>query len=438
MRRDLHGTAGTSRRNFVLGTASAAAAATTTLGLARSAHAAGSDVIRVGLVGCGGRGAGAAAQAMHADPGVRLVAMCDVMKSRVETRRKALLERWADQMQVVDDHCFLGLDGYKQVVAASDVVLIANAAKFHPVQMAAAIEAGKHVFVEKPHAIDPAGIHLAAHACELAKQKNLGVLSGLHSRFQANIRETIRRIHDGQIGEIVAIEGNKLRPGPYGNTRRSPELSELENQYLNQYRFSWLSGDDVTQSLVHNLDRATWALDETPPLCCHGMGGRSGAQHLLGDVFDNHTVVYHYANGVRLYARSRTALNCYDTRGLVVMGTKGIADVTRGRIDGQNAWRYEGPNPSPHQQEQTEFFASLRAGKPLHCGDYMTRSTMVAIMGQLSCYSGKQITWDQINQSDYFLPPAVEDCTWDMEPPTAPDENGVYPVCAVPGFTTNV
>jgi myo-inositol 2-dehydrogenase / D-chiro-inositol 1-dehydrogenase len=436
MQRDLQGKAGMSRRDFVLGTASAAAA-TTTLGLARSAHAAGSDVIRVGLVGCGGRGTGAAAQAMHADPGVRLVAMCDVFEGRVRNSRNLLNQQRSDQMQVDDDHCFIGLDAYQQVVDASDVVLIANAAKFHPIQMVTAIEAGKHVFVEKPHAIDPAGIHLAARACEVAKQKNLGVLSGLHSRFQANIRETIRRIHDGQIGEIVAIEENFLR-GPYGNTRRSPELSELENQYANQYRFSWLCGDDVTQSLVHNLDRATWALHETPPLRCHGMGGRSGAQDLLGDVFDNHTVVYHYANGVRLYAHCRTAMNCYNEYSSIIMGTKGIAYPMSGRIDGQNAWRHDGPNPNAHQQEQTEFFASLREGKPLHCGDYMTRSTMVAIMGQLSCYSGKQITWDAINQSDYFLPPAVEDCTWDMDPPTAPDENSVYPVCAVPGFTSNV
>ncbi len=427
---------GVSRRKFVLGTA-AAGAAMTGLSLARSAHAAGSDVIRVGLVGCGGRGTGAAAQAMQADPGVRLVAMGDVFASRVESRRKALSGSHASQMAVDDAHCFVGLDAYKGVIEASDVVLIANAAKFHPVQMAAAVEAGKHVFVEKPHAIDPAGIHLAAKACELAKQKKLGVLSGLHSRFQANIRETIRRIHDGQIGHIVAIEENFLR-GPYGNTARPHGMRELEIQYGNQYRFSWLCGDDVTQSLVHNLDRSTWALEETPPVRCHGLGGRSGAQNLLGDVFDHHSVVYHYANGVRLYALCRTALNCYDEYSSIILGSKGIAYPMAGRITGEDAWNYQGPNPNPHQQEQTEFFASLRAGEPLHCGDYMTRSTLVAVMGQLTCYSGKQITWEEANRSDYFLPPAVEACTWDMDPPTEPDENGVYPVCAVPGFTPNV
>ncbi|MDY0170615.1 MAG: Gfo/Idh/MocA family oxidoreductase [Thermoguttaceae bacterium] len=430
------GRAKVSRRDFVFGTA-AAGAAMTGLSLARSAHAAGSDVIRVGLVGCGGRGTGAAAQAMEADPGVRLVAMGDVFASRVESRRKALASQRPDQMAVDDDHCFVGLDAYRKVIEASDVVLIANAAKFHPVQMAAAIEAGKHVFVEKPHAIDPAGIHLAAKACEVAKEKKLGVLSGLHCRFQANIRETVRRIHDGQIGEIVAIEENFLR-GPYGNTVRPEGMTELEIQYGNQYRFSWLCGDDVTQSLVHNLDRATWALGETPPARCHGLGGRSGAQNLLGDVFDHHSVVYHYANGVRLYAHCRTALNCYGEYSSIILGSKGIAYPMAGRITGENPWQFEGPVPNPHQAEQTEYFASLRAGEPLHCGDYMTRSTLAAVMGQLSCYSGKQITWDEANGSDYFLPPAVADCTWDMTPPTQPDENGVYPVCAVPGFTGNV
>ena len=425
-----------SRREFVLGTAAAGAAATG-LSLARSAHAAGSDVIRVGLVGCGGRGTGAAAQAMHADPGVRLVAMGDVFASRVETRRRALQSQRPDQMAVDDDHCFVGLDAYKKVIEASDVVLIANAAKFHPLQMAAAIEAGKHVFVEKPHAIDPAGIHMAARAAQMAKDKKLGLLSGLHSRFQANIRETIRRIQDGQIGEIVAIEENFLR-GPYGNTVRPEGVRELEIQYGNQYRFSWLCGDDVTQSLVHNMDRATWALGETPPVRCHGLGGRSGAQNLLGDVFDHHSVVYHYANGVRLYAHCRTALNCYGEYSSIVLGSKGVAYPMSGRITGEQPWTFQGASPDGHQVEQTEFFASLRAGEPLHCGDYMTRSTMASIMGQLSCYSGKQITWDEANKSDYFLPPAVDACTWDMEPPTKPDENGVYPVCAVPGFTATV
>jgi hypothetical protein len=189
---------------------------------------------------------------------------------------------------------------------------------------------------------------------------------------------------------------------------------------------------------VHNLDRATWALNETPPLRCHGLGGRSGAQDLLGDVFDNHSVVYHYANGVRLYAHCRTALNCYGEYSSIIMGTKGSPIRWRPDRPARTPGGSRAGIPTPISRSRPSSSRRSGTGKPLHCGDYMTRSTMVAIMGQLSCYSGKQITWDEINQSDYFLPPAVEDCTWDMEPPTAPDENGVYPVCAVPGFTTNV
>ncbi len=427
---------GMSRRDFVLNTA-AAGAAVTGLSLARSAHAAGSDVIRVGLVGCGGRGAGAAAQALQADPGARLVAMGDVFANRIEARRAALKGQKSEQVAVDDDHCFVGLDAYRKVIEVSDVVLIANAAKFHPMQVAAAIEAGKHVFVEKPHGIDPGGIQVLNRACEMAKQKKLSLLSGLQSRFHPAIRETIQRIHDGQIGEIVTIEENWLR-GPYGNTSRPEGMTELEIQYGNQYRFSWLCGDDVTQTLVHNLDRATWALGETPPVCCHGLGGRSGAQNLLGNVFDHHSVVYHYANGVRLYAHCRTSLNCYNENASIVMGTKGIAVPTAGSISGENPWRYSGTGLNPYQEEHDQLFRAIRSGEPLYCGDYMARSTLVAVMGQLSCYSGKQITWDAVSKSDYMLPPAPEACTWDMEPPTKPDENGVYPVCAVPGFTATV
>jgi len=194
----------------------------------------------------------------------------------------------------------------------------------------------------------------------------------------------------------------------------------------------------VPQSLVHNMDRATWALGETPPTDAHGLGGRSGAQNLLGDVFDHHSVVYRYANGVRAYAFCRTTMGCYNENSSIILGAKGVAYPLRGRITGENPWSFSGRGESPYVAEHREFLGSLRAGEPLNCGDYMARSTLVCIMGQLSCYSGKLVTWDQVSKSDYFIPPTPEECTWDMEPPTAPDENGVYPVCASPGITKNV
>ncbi|MCC7335751.1 MAG: Gfo/Idh/MocA family oxidoreductase [Pirellulaceae bacterium] len=426
----------TPRREFLKASAVGIGAATS-LSLTRSAHAAGSDTLKIGMVGCGGRCAGAAHEAMTADPGTRLVAMADLFSDRVQNKRQLLADAKPQQVIVDDEHCFVGLDGYQRVIDSVDVVLIACAAKFHPMYLRAAIEAGKHVFVEKPHAIDPAGIKVVSQACQLAKTKNLGLMSGLQSRYDSAMTETIERVRDGQIGDIVSIEENFIR-GPYGNTARPQGVRELEVQYGNQYRFSWLCGDDVTQSLVHNLDRATWALHGVPPVDCHGFGGRSGVQHLLGDVFDHHAVVYRYANGVRLYAFCRTTPGCYNENSSIIMGSKGIAYPLRGRITGQTEWKYSGPGGSPYLAEHVAFFKSIREGVPLNCGDYMVQSTLVAIMGQLSCYSGRDIRWDEVTASDFCLAPQPEDCTWDMHPPTAPDDRGVYPVCASPGITTNV
>lgn len=426
-----------SRRAFLEGVTAAGAAAVAGLSIARSAHAAGSDALRLGMIGCGGRCTGAANDAMTADPGTRLVAMTDIFADRVQNARAALQKAKADQVQVADERCFSGLDGYRAVIDACDVVLVACAAKFHPMYVQAAVDAGKHVFCEKPHGIDPVGIRQLQQAGARAKEKNTGILSGLQSRFHPSIRETIERVRDGQIGEVVAIEENFIR-GPYGQTARPQGVRELEIQYGNQYRFSWLCGDDVTQSLVHNIDRATWALGEAVPVKCHGLGGRSSSQNLLGDVFDHHSVVYHYANGTRMYAFCRTTLDCYNENSSIILGSKGAAYPLGGRITGANAWEYSGQNDNPYVAEHREFIQSIRAGKPLNCVDYMARSTLVCIMGQLSTYSGQEVTWDQVSQSDYCIPPRPEECTWEMEPPTRADDQGVYPVCFTPGFSKNV
>ena len=423
-----------SRREFLKRSAVVAAVAGPALNVARGAHAAGSDVIRIGMVGCGGRCSGAAVEALSADPGARLVAMADLFADRVKTKREVLRKQKPGQVAVDDDHMFVGLDGYKKVIASVDVVLIACAAKFHPMYVKAAFEAGKHVFVEKPHAIDPLGIRTLEQACRVAKERKLGLLSGLQSRFHPAIRETMQRIHDGQIGQIVAIEENWLR-GPYGATKAPAGWRELEVQYGNQYRFSWLCGDDVTQTLTHNLDRSLWALGDVPPIDCHGMGGRSGTPKLLGNVFDHHSVTYRCANDVRIYAVCRTTAGCYDEVSSIIMGSKGIAYPLAGRITGQNPWKFSGQMVSPYNQEHIELFKSIRAGAPLYCGDYMVRSSQTVVMGQLSCYSGRGITWDAMQKSDFCLLPKPEECTWDMEPPTKPDAEGVYPVCAVPGIT---
>jgi predicted dehydrogenase len=423
------------RRAFLKTSATATAAVSlATLDLSRFAHAAGSDVLKVGLIGCGGRNTGAGAQALKADKGARLVALCDIFLDRVTGARESIRNECPNQVEVPDDRCFTGFDAYKQVIALSDVVCIANAAKFHPFHTMAAIQAGKHVFVEKPHGTDPAGVKLIARACALAKEKKLSVVSGLHSRYHPGYAETVQRIYDGAIGDIVAIEENFLR-APYGVTERRPGLTELQWQCSTQYHFRWLSGDDVPQSLVHNMDRASWALKNAVPLKCHGLGGRSTmTDPIYGDVFDHHSVVYEFPNGVRAYAFCRTTTGCYDESSSIILGAKGKANITACRIDGETKWRWQGSG-DPYQIEHDGLFAGIRSGKPVNNGDYLAQSTMITVMGQLSCYTGKEITWEQVNASDFAYPPKPEDCHDGMDAPVKPGPDGSYPVFK-PGQTT--
>jgi myo-inositol 2-dehydrogenase/D-chiro-inositol 1-dehydrogenase len=422
------------RREFLKGTATLAGGALASqLTIGKVAYATGSNILRVGMVGCGGRCTGAAAQALTADPGARLVAMCDIFMDRVKDKRRILKEQKGDQVTVDDDHCFAGFDGYKHVVESSDVVLIANAAKFHPLHSMTAIKAGKHVFVEKPHGIDPAGLKLMQQAADLAKQKGLCIVSGLHSRYHTGYAETVQRIQDGAIGDVVAIEENFLRP-PYVIIERQPGLSELQWQCSTQYHFRWLSGDDVPQSLVHNLDRASWVMGNKVPAKCHGLAGRSSmTEPIYGDVFDHHSVIYEHENGVPIYAFCRTTNGCYNEYSSVVLGSKGKADIMGCRIWGETNWRWGG-RCDPYQREHDVLFKAIRSGKPVNNGDYMARSTMVGVMGQISCYTGKEVTWEQINKSDFYFPPKPEDCHDNMEPPVKAGPDGSYPV-PKPGFT---
>ncbi|MDH4239947.1 MAG: Gfo/Idh/MocA family oxidoreductase [Phycisphaerae bacterium] len=424
----------TTRRKFLKSTAALAGGALASkLTTGEVAYAGGSDIIRLGMIGCGGRNTGAAAQALTADPGTRLVAMCDIFMDRVKGVRRILKEQKTDQVTVDDDHCFAGFDGYKHVIESSDVVVIANAAKFHPLHAMSAIKAGKHVFVEKPHGIDPAGLKLLQQAAEMAKQKGLCLVSGLHSRYHLGYAETVQRIHDGAIGDVVAIEENFLR-GPYGVIERKEGLTELQWQCSTQYHFRWLSGDDVPQSLVHNLDRSSWAMKNQAPVKCHGLGGRSSmTEPIYGDVFDHHSVVYEFANGVLIYAFCRTTNGCHNDSSSVVLGSKGKANITGCRIWGETDWRWQG-RCDPYQREHDVLFKAIRSGEPVNNGDYMFRSTMITVMGQISCYTGKEVTWEQINKSDFYYPPKPEDCRDDMEPPVKAGPDGSYPV-PKPGFT---
>ena len=243
----------------------------------------------------------------------------------------------------------------------------------------------------------------------------------------------MQRIHDGQIGDVVAMEVNFLR-APYVLVERQPGWSETEYQLRNWYHFSWLSGDDVTQSLVHNLDKACWVMREEPPLKAHGLGGRSASfGPIYGDMFDHHSVVYEYASGTRLYAFCRTQQECYGGISDHIIGTKGRASLLNYLIRGEKNWDFGGKPPNPYKTEQREFFAGIRTGQLLNSGGYMANSTMVAVVGQIVCYTGRQLGWKKAIASDFAFPPDGE-ITFNTTSPVQPGPDGQYPL-AVPGKT---
>jgi predicted dehydrogenase len=426
-------TAGTDRRGF-LRASTAGAAALTGLSIARSAHAAGAQEIKIGMIGCGGRCSGAAAQALGVGKDVKLAGMADVFEDRMQSRRDYFKAKFADQFIATDETCASGLEGYRAVIDASDAVLIACASKYHAFYAEEAIKAGKHVFVEKPHAIDPAGCRRLKRACELAREKNLSMVSGHESRYSLAYQDQVKQIHDGAIGDIVAIQSMFLR-GPYGLVRRPEGMSEIQYHFRNWYHFRWLSGDDVTQSLVHNLDRMRWVLREENPTWCFGLGGRStGFGEVYGDMFDHHTVVYELKSGPRIYALCQTRVGCYGKWDDIIMGTKGVCHWTACRIEGETNWRYTGPKNNASVAEQQILIGSIRDGKPVNHGDTMIDSTYIAVMGQIACYTGKPVTWEQVIGADFEFEPKLADVTLDMEPPIQPDAAGNYPL-PIPGFT---
>lgn len=423
-----------SRREFLKQSAVTGAAAVGALSLARSAHAAGDDTIKIGLIGCGGRGSGAADNAMNAGKDVRLTAMADVFDDRLQDSRQRLKKMKPEQVAVDDDHCFVGFDAYEKLIHSGvDVVLIAAASHFHPVMLKAAIDAGKHVFCEKPHGIDAPGVKIAMAAAEEAQKKKLCLATGLCWRSDPGVRETMKRVRDGAIGEIIAIQETYVGT-PYVLRERQPGWNEMQFQMQNWYHFNWLSGDQTAQQLIHSLDKASWALGDVPPVKAWGMGGRQVCvEPKYGDQFDHHATVFEYANGVRVFGYTRDMLGCYNEVSDVILGTKGRALMPQSpRIEGQNAWRYKGKPSNMYDVEHRELFDAIRAGKTINNGAYTCLSSMLAILAQMVCYTGRQITWEQAMQSnlDFALPRY----DWDVDPPVKPGPNGQYPA-PMPGIT---
>lgn len=420
--RSNHGKAGHSRREFLVAAAGVPALAVAARAAAQGApqtpapaasaaqagHVAGSDIIKVGVIGSGGRGSGAAEDCALANRNVVITALADLFPDRVDDARKRLAEKIGDKLKVTDETCVSGWDAYKQVLAMDvDMVILAAPPAFRPPHLRAAIEAGKHVFAEKPVAVDPPGVHSVIETGELAKQKNLAIVTGTQRRHDPIYIETIRRIHEGAIGDLVAGNCYWCQEGLWVRERK-PEMSEMEWQCRNWLYFDWLSGDHIVEQHVHNIDVMNW-LFGGPPENAYGMGGRAARiEPQYGNIFDHFAVEFEYPNGARVQSFCRQTPGATRRVSESVVGTKGTADPF-GEIHGANAWKYEQGEKkiNPYDQEHVDLIRSIMEGKPLNEAKRVAESTMTAIMGRMSAYTGRQVSWSWVmSKSKLDLTPA--------------------------------
>lgn len=427
------------RRSFIQTTSMAAGGAVLGgLTVERAAHAQGSDTVKVALVGCGGRGSGAAAQALSTEGNVKLVAMADAFSDRLNNSYSNLAKAHQAKMEITDDTKFVGFDAYKEAIKLADVVILATPPGFRPIHFEEAVKQGKHVFMEKPVAVDGAGVKRVLAAAEEAKKKNLKVGVGLQRHHQLGYLETIKRLHDGAIGEIVAARCYWNNGGVWVKDRIAGE-TEMQYQMRNWYYFVWLSGDHICEQHIHNLDVINW-VKNSYPVRCHGMGGRqvrTGKQY--GEIFDHHAVEFEYEDGARMFSQCRHIRGCWSNVSEHVIGTKGKCDVSGHNITGPNAWSMSREqrrgNKDPYQQEHDSLFAAIRNDKPFNEAVNGAMSSLTSIMGRMATYSGKVIEAKEVLETAHAIVPSSYD--WNGTPPTLPDENGFYPI-PVPGATNVV
>ncbi len=430
-----------SRRDFLKVSGAAALGGTVAAvpSVARSAHPGGFDTLRVGLVGCGGRGNGAAEQAMNADKNLMLTALGDVFPEQIERSLAALGRDPAvrDKIKVEPDNCFVGLDAYQKVIDSGvDVVLLCTPPGFRPKHLEAAIAANKHVFCEKPMATDAPGVRSVLATAAKAKEKGLALVAGFCWRYDYARREIFRRIHAGEIGDIRAIYAtyytNPVKPMRPPNDRRT-EYTDVEWQLRNWYNFTWLSGDGLVEQAVHSVDKIMWAMKDVPPDKAVAVGGRQLPNH-DGNIFDHIEVNYEWADGTRAFMGQRQINNCWGQNADYIIGSKstgqiGVRAGGRSRspveIVGAQPWRYDGPTPDMYQVEHNEMYESIRAGKPINDGIRMATSTLAAIMGRMAAYTGREITWEMaLSSQEQLVPDPLE---WTMKLP--------LPSMAMPGLT---
>ena len=423
----------TSRRDFLRRSAHAAAggALASQLAVPAVVSARGStQTLRIGLVGCGGRGTGAAVNALKADPHVELTAMADLFQEKLQSSLGSLRKEVPDKVKVTPSRCFLGFDACQKVLASDvDVVLLTTPPGFRAQHFRAAAEAGKHAFLEISIAVDSPGVRSALESAELARKKNLTVVSGFCWRYNAALRAAQAQIRAGAIGEVRSMYATYYRgdlshkyPG-----KRDPKMSELEWELHDWYAYLWLTGDvTILLSGGHCVDKMSWWVGDVMPIKAVATGSRVFPSD--GNTFDNCFVVYEYANGTRGFLGCRSQAGCYSENADYIIGSKGICTIGRGRvpvIQGENTWRYAGPPSNMYQTEHDELFASIRAGKPINDATRMAHTTLMGIMGRMAAYTGQEVTWEQaLNSQDKIVPDRID---WNTKLEPRP--------LAVPGLT---
>ncbi|MBI3208571.1 MAG: Gfo/Idh/MocA family oxidoreductase [Candidatus Solibacter usitatus] len=378
--------------------------------------------LKVGLVGCGGRGSGAAAQALKADDYAALTAVADIDMERAQSCLSRLKRAAGDKVQVEEQKIFLGLDAYQKLIASDvDVVLLATPPGFRPGHLRAAVEANKHVFCEKPVAVDAPGIRHVLETAKMAREKQRSVVAGFCWRYSTHIKETFAQMKNGAIGDLVAYYAtyytNPVKPMPPASERPSG-MSEVEWMIRNWYNFGFLSGDGLVEQAVHSVDKIAWAMNDKPPISCVAVGGRQIPAE-GGNIFDHFEVNYLYPNNVRAFLGCRQIEGCYNENSDYILGTKGAVTIGRGpnpRITGQSEWTFTGQKNDMYQAEHDALFASIRRGQPIVDVEWMTTSTMLAIMGRMAAYTGQQITWEQAMNSQDTLFPANLDWAGSFAP----------------------
>ncbi len=426
------------RRNFLKNStlAVAGASALSTASVTKAAWSSSDETIKIGLVGCGGRGTGAAKQAMNTTGPTSLVAMADAFADNLDRSRKALTEAHSDKVDVPEDRQFVGFDAYKKVLEQDlDIIILATPPGFRPLHFEAAVNAGKHVFMEKPVAVDAAGVQRVLDATREARKKNLLVQVGLQRRHETRYKETIQRLHDGAIGDIILARAYWNGGGVWTRPRK-PEQTEMEYQMRNWYYFNWLCGDHITEQHIHNLDVINW-LKQGFPVEAEGMGGRevrTGKEH--GEIFDHHMVEFTYADGSKMLSQCRHIRGCKNSVSEWAHGTKGTANISGQIINGPDGeWKFDkkaNPEPGGHQQEHHDLFADLRAGKLPNEGEYGAMSTMTSILGRMATYSGKAIKMNDALARSLVVSPIDQFTSFDDEPPVMPLADMTYKI-PVPG-----